>query len=294
MYLLNGVCYDDQHPPKMNEIPWLNDLSWLQGAHLFETIICYQVLHDQDDNASSTNLSSAQLSSFICYFRLSAHIDRLMAGAKYLGFSVHVQDVYKDFECLRQRHLSQMNPLQDRSVIRYILTPTQRSLFVQSPRPQKVGAINPKIVDLCHFPMSPDLPRWLKHGSRGEWVARKRSKQVDELILIDEDGFILEGDSSAVFVIYQNTIYLPPQTDKMLHSISRLACIDLFNIANLPYHIQPIHASSNFESAFLAGTIKEIVPIGQWGNRKLNTHHPLFLQLLKLWQIYTQRFDFCH
>ncbi len=296
MYLLNGICYDDQNPPKMHEIPWLIDLSWLQGAHLFETVICYQV--SASSSTSTSTSSSTSSSTAICFFRLSAHVNRLMIGAQRLGFHLNINDVYADFEIIMQRHIHQIYPLQDRSIIRYVITDQQRCLFIKPPvrsinAYRNLSQITPKNVEICHFPLSQDLPRWLKHGSRGEWIARKRQAQVDELIFIDDQGFILEGDSSAVFIISQNVIYLPPPSSQMLSSITRSACIDLLNLSQIPYMIQAIHSSASFECAFLAGTIKELVPIGKWGNRSLDPNHPLFLKLLALWQIYTQQADFC-
>jgi D-alanine transaminase len=88
-------------------------------------------------------------------------------------------------------------------------------------------------------------------------------KSCDEAILIDEQGFITEGSSSAFFAIFKKTLQTAPLTANILPSITRkfvIKAAENIGLKVIEKSLTSGHASGADE-LFIAVTTKDIVPV---------------------------------
>ncbi|MBN1795678.1 MAG: aminotransferase class IV [Sedimentisphaerales bacterium] len=89
------------------------------------------------------------------------------------------------------------------------------------------------------------------------------SKGCDEAILVDENGFITEGSSSAFFAVFDNRLQTAPLVSNILPSITRkyvIKAAENINMTVTEESLTPEKAKSADE-LFIAVTTKDIVPV---------------------------------
>jgi branched-chain amino acid aminotransferase len=106
-----------------------------------------------------------------------------------------------------------------------------------------------------------------------------RSQQAIEAIYVDRDGYLLEGTTSNLFALRDDTLITPP-CDRILPGITRQVVLQLagkeFTVVERQLHKDEIRL---LDEAFLTSSVKEVVPVvainslsvgaGQPGNRTL-------------------------
>lgn len=106
-------------------------------------------------------------------------------------------------------------------------------------------------------------------------------KSVFEGILMNSDGFVTEGSRSNIFFIDGETVFTPPERD-ILPGITRKKVLQLLNKRNVQVSVQPLYASrlKDFETAFLSGTTRKIVPVRSIDEIQFNPRHTLLDTLM--------------
>ncbi len=103
-----------------------------------------------------------------------------------------------------------------------------------------------------------------------------------EAILINKTRFITEGSRSNIFFIKKSTVYTTHE-DLVLPGITRKKILEIclankikIEIINIPYS-----QISDFESAFLTGTSKKVVPIRNIDNIYFDSKNKLMRKIMK-------------
>jgi D-alanine transaminase len=101
-------------------------------------------------------------------------------------------------------------------------------------------------------------------------------KNAFEAILVNEDGYITEGASSAFFSIFDEKVYTTPLQENILPSITRKfvtkACRNL-TLEVIEKHLSPDEVKKADE-LFMAVTTKDILPIIEFNNVEISNRLP--------------------
>jgi branched-chain amino acid aminotransferase len=92
---------------------------------------------------------------------------------------------------------------------------------------------------------------------------------VDEAIMINSNGFVVEASAENIFFVRDGIVYTPPISTGALEGITRDTIIEIAKQNKIPLSIENISRDEMycFEEAFLTGTASEIVPIGKIDHR---------------------------
>ncbi len=103
-----------------------------------------------------------------------------------------------------------------------------------------------------------------------------------EAILINKNRFITEGSRSNIFFIKNNTVYTTPE-DQVLPGITRKNVLEICLANKIKTEIINISYSqiSDFESAFLTGTSRKVVPIRNIDNIHFDSKNKLMRKIMK-------------
>lgn len=107
-------------------------------------------------------------------------------------------------------------------------------------------------------------------------------RQVYEILLVDNDGYITEGSKSNVFFIKQQILYTCP-LEYVLPGTSRKRVFDLCLELQIPVVEKRIAKNSieQYEAAFLTGTSPLILPINRIDKTIYKTDQPFLHHLMQ-------------
>jgi branched-subunit amino acid aminotransferase/4-amino-4-deoxychorismate lyase len=219
-----------------------DDTALLQGVGVFETLRTYGATP----------------------FRLGAHLERLQYSARILGVSLDLVEVAEEI----QMHLG------ENVSIRYTLTGSGTRILQRRPiDPGYVGrARTVAPIDWIH-PVG--LPGDIKHTSRLPWLASAQALGVDEVLLCDPDGRILEANRSNVFAVVGGRLQTPPLDGNQLEGVTRGALLDAARQAGIEVSEEEVPSWADFDAFYLSSTLKELAPVSAIGEERISTEHPL-------------------
>ena len=120
-------------------------------------------------------------------------------------------------------------------------------------------------------------PGWIgrhKTTSRLAWdLAREfaRAEGVDESLLVDKDGFLLEGAASNVFVVQGGEVRTPPLVRDVLPGVTRARVLELclaLGIACRETDV-PAEALARATEVFVTNSVQEVLPLASLDGRAL-------------------------
>lgn len=88
-----------------------------------------------------------------------------------------------------------------------------------------------------------------------------KNSGIEESIMVDSNGFLLEGVSSNFFAIVENALYTAEEN--VLHGITRKILLEEAEKLNLRIHLQPINIKdlNLIDEAFITSTSRNVMPI---------------------------------
>ena len=94
---------------------------------------------------------------------------------------------------------------------------------------------------------------------------------VDEAIMINSNGFVVEASAENIFFVKNDMLYTPPISTGALEGITRDTVIEIAKQNEISLNIENISRDElyYFDEAFLTGTASEIVPIGKIDHRNI-------------------------
>jgi len=106
--------------------------------------------------------------------------------------------------------------------------------------------------------------------------ARALREGFDEILLVDEDGFVAEGPTTNVFVVDDAGILLTPPEKKVLRGVTRQSILELAKADGLQVRETPILPDQLFAAAevFLTGTTAGVLPIESVDGRAVGERCP--------------------
>ncbi|MCP3985735.1 MAG: hypothetical protein GY723_15225 [bacterium] len=107
-----------------------------------------------------------------------------------------------------------------------------------------------------------------------KWAARKRG--YDEVLLVDEHGFVAEGPTTNFFLVDQGGVLRTPPDESVLLGVTRRSILALAEHAKIPFVEEPISigALSGAAEAFLTGTTAGVWPIASVDDQALGGECP--------------------
>jgi len=111
-------------------------------------------------------------------------------------------------------------------------------------------------------------PMWAK------WNARRRG--YDEILLVDERGFIAEGPTTNVFLVDAAGTLVTPTEETVLLGITRLSILEIARREGLPVKETEVRPEDLFEAAevFLTGTTAGVWPVASIDDRPVGVPPP--------------------
>ncbi|MBX3233893.1 MAG: aminotransferase class IV [Labilithrix sp.] len=119
----------------------------------------------------------------------------------------------------------------------------------------------------------------------GPMLARRRAiaAGADEVVLLDDEGFIAEGPIANAFCVIGGTLWTPP-LGRILPGITRDTVLTLARAEGIPVREEPLARAAfvSADEAFLSGTSLPLAPIGVIDGRALPAPGPVTARLLEL------------
>lgn len=200
-------------------------------------------------------------------FRLEQHIDRLCGSASRLELPLPPR-------ALMTAELEQLALRGENLLLRIALTAGGNRVCSVEPVPEpRIG--RPLRVATVEMEPSPFLPGTVKHGSRASWVLAARELRVDEVMFIDDSGFILECNRSNVFGVIDGVLCTPELDGSLLPGVTRSALLQAARELRMPLEIGLVPINSNFSELYVSSTIKEIAPVLELDGERLPCWGPI-------------------
>ncbi|MEW5765783.1 MAG: aminotransferase class IV [Acidobacteriota bacterium] len=245
------------------------DHGYLYGAALYETLRTYHAKP----------------------FALRLHLERLDRGARRMGFPVlPLEDLARtlvDLAALRAP---------EESYLRVTVSPGARVpggyaapggppfwTALAGPLPPYVAAYYERGVR----GVISRRPRWnpggfipaVKFAGNPELHLARREAEAEgafEALLLNPSGFLAEGSSSNVFLVLGKVLVTPDLPSGILDGVTRSILLDLAPKAGIPCEERPVRVEELIEAreAFLASTLKEVVPLVEVDGRTIGAGTP--------------------
>ena len=96
-------------------------------------------------------------------------------------------------------------------------------------------------------------------------VREAQARGCDEPLLLNHDGFLAEGASTNLFIVWEGALMTPPLSAGILAGITREVVLELAASLGTPCHQKPLHLDAllGADEAFMTSTTREIVPVRQ-------------------------------
>ncbi len=189
------------------------------------------------------------------------HLKRLAFSAKSLQMSVDADIVLKDIETLIR-----VNSKPDGNIKiiiwKDVLGQHILIFYISHQYPSSEEMANGVIVGVLRKERSNPNVKLFDNEMRGEASKRIADNSVYEVLLVNEAGYITEGSRSNVFFVKNNKVFTPP-TEDVLQGVTRQKIIEIIEKQNIKFVMENIAFNdiSNFESVFISGTSRRVLPV---------------------------------
>jgi branched-chain amino acid aminotransferase len=109
---------------------------------------------------------------------------------------------------------------------------------------------------------------------QAKWNARRAG--YDEILLVDEDGYVAEGPTTNVFLVDAEGVLATPPQEKVLHGVTRSSILELARAEKLVAQERRIRpeALARAEEVFLTGTTAGVWPVESVDGEKVGHGAP--------------------
>jgi D-alanine transaminase len=220
-------------------------------------------------------------------FRLGAHVDRAVAGAEALGFTLDPSVLRTAVATTAAANLpvvdgadsavrltTSAGPIDPDSL--FPGTPEGRPTIVVTShrlRPPRTGGSSAVTV-----PLARDLPHVKAVSYLVALTARRRARErgADEALLTTGDGRVLEGASSNVFAVVDGRLVTPPLREGLLAGVTRSVVLEVAARRSLVVEERPLTIAelAGADEAFLTATTREVIPLTRLDDAPIGSGGP--------------------
>jgi branched-chain amino acid aminotransferase len=197
-------------------------------------------------------------------FALDDHLERLERSAGNLRLPIDAGTVRGDVSTLLAA-----TPGHD-GVLRIVLTRGGRRLLLTEPLPDR-----PPPVRLATVTYAPtrilDGVKSLSYAANMLATRVAVDRGFDDALLVTPHGRVLEAPTSSFFWVRDGELLTPPLDDHILASITRARVIELTGATEA---VCPLDDLDVAQEAFVASTVREVMPVGAIDDRELPTLGP--------------------
>ncbi len=192
-------------------------------------------------------------------FRLEAHLGRLTDSANTMGIALPPRElILHEISYTLGQDVSQR------------LTLTAGGNRVLHTRPIDAARLGrPVTLGGLEWAGLGDLPGSVKHCLRAPWMMASRRLGVEEVLLVDPAGWLLETDRSNVFAVVDGVLVTPPAEGRILDGVTRRALIEVARELGLPLQVRPVRRDERFEELYVSSTLKELAPVSTLNGRPI-------------------------
>lgn len=238
------------------------DRGFLLGDGLFETMRAY-----------SGNI-----------FRLDAHLERLLAGADFLGIRVLVGKVALRqalYRTLEENGLSQRDASLRLTLTRgigprgLVPSPDARPTLLITASPLNAVALSPAKAVLASVRRNEHSPlATLKTLNFLDNILARReavAAEVEESLLLNTAGNLVEASAANFFAVFDGILRTPPLSDGALPGITRAVVMELAQNLDIPFLEASLTPKQLFgaDEAFLTNSLIEIRSLVAVDGRKI-------------------------
>lgn len=216
-------------------------------------------------------------------FRLEDHIDRLFSSAKAIKLDLPwdkktlVKKVHKVLCATEEKELS-LKLMVTGGEERGRMEPADPNLVIfskpLSPYPDSLYAEGAKVITTQKTPF---LPAVKSLNYLHSFIARREAydQSAHETLFLDQEGYVLEGTTSNIFVVRGNSTLLTPEED-ILPGVTRKFVIEIASLLQLEVQQRKIPFSELFQAQelFLTSTVREIMPVVKVDGREIGSGLP--------------------
>ncbi|RFA98536.1 branched-chain amino acid transaminase [Pyrobaculum aerophilum] len=223
-------------------------------------------------------------------FRLEEHIDRMYRSAKILGISIPYtreevrQAVLETIKANNFREDVYIRPVA--FVASQTVTLDIRNLEVSlavivfpfgkylSPNGIKATIVSWRRVHNTMLPVMAKIGGIYVNSVLA--LVEARSRGFDEALLMDVNGYVVEGSGENIFIVRGGRLFTPPVHESILEGITRDTVIKLSGDVGLRVEEKPITREEVYtaDEVFLVGTAAEITPVVEVDGRTIGTGKP--------------------
>jgi branched-chain amino acid aminotransferase len=231
-------------------------------------------------------------------FRLREHLQRFLRSAQLVGLPIERELEQLEAACCEA---VRANPGAKSLKISAYIPSIEVDVVPQDPRVRIAVAAYDPWQDVIRrnpgeFPLHETLSVWIEKERRNrrpdimppqakvaanytspmaaKWAARRAG--YDEILLVDDDGYVAEGPTSNVFFVdAQGTVRTPPEKTVLL-GITRLSVLEIAKHDGLPAEPTPVRPEELMAASevFLTGTTVGVWPVTKIDDRPVGTGRP--------------------
>jgi len=189
-----------------------------------------------------------------CVFGLDEHLDRLCSSAFAIG--MHEPDI----DQIARELVEVVDAFEGDVMLRVTITEGGTRVIVGNRLPVVPDPF--RCVTRLFVP-----PAWLdgtvKHTSRAFSRRAVVEAGVEEVLWVDEAGFLLEGTRSNVFAVCGGVLVTPPVDGRILAGVTRSALIDAADEAGVAVEIRPLDPTATLDELYVSSTLKELTGVDE-------------------------------
>jgi branched-chain amino acid aminotransferase len=202
-------------------------------------------------------------------FMLEAHLDRFFASAKALNLPLNFASA--ELKKLLEEEVAKTNFKEVR--IRIALTNYQKPLLVIHLSPLKTipGGIEIATVPLRRKDITSVSPRIKTLACLNNILAVRENLKVEEVVMLNKDGFVTEGSHSNIFIVQGKKLLTPHFNVGILKGITRQVVCQLAQAAGIELKETFLTRYDLYtaDECFITCTTQGIVPVVKVDQREI-------------------------
>jgi branched-chain amino acid aminotransferase len=192
-------------------------------------------------------------------YALEDHYSRLQRTAAGLRLEFDLTALRAEVEALLDDHGAA------EGLLRFVLTRGGRRIAITETVPPQPS--NQSVATVTYTPTRVlDTLKTLSYGANMLAGRLAREEGADEALFVSPHGRVLEGPTWTFFYAFEGRLCTPPLEERILHSITRAKVLESSEVEE---RITTTDDLKVIEEAFIASTIREVMPISSIDGRAL-------------------------